>query len=103
MTLLESVVRQCLSEQQIELAGLFAGNPKCYISQLTTEHLLEAFREVTLTIVRAPSFAQRHAAPLSPLQQQILTLLGFSPRSIYGWWMFLEIRSQFKQTVSSKI
>jgi hypothetical protein len=32
-----------------------------------------------LTIVRAPGFAQRHVTPLSPLQKQILTLLGFPP------------------------
>jgi len=79
MTLLEGVVRQRLREQQMELAGLFAGNPKRRTSQPTTERLLEAFSEVTLTIVRAPGEALRHVTPLSPLQQQILTLLGFSP------------------------
>ena len=56
MTLLESVVRQRSHEQQMELAGLFAGNPKRRTSQPTTERLLEAFSEVTLTIVRAPGF-----------------------------------------------
>jgi transposase len=79
MTLLEGAVRQRLHEQQMELAGLFAGNPKRRTSQPTTERLLEAFSEVTLTIVRAPGEALRHVTPLSPLQQQILTLLGFSP------------------------
>src|SRR6266700_7151426 len=79
MTLLEGVIRQRLREQQMELAGLFAGNPKRRTSQPTTERLLEAFSEVTLTIVRASGFVQRHLTPLSPLQQQILSLLGFSP------------------------
>ncbi len=79
MTLLEGVVRQRLSEQQMELAGLFAGNPKRRTSQPTTERLLEAFSEVTLTTVRAPGFTQRHVTPLSPLQQQILALFDFSP------------------------
>ena len=79
ITVLEGVVRQRLSEQQRELAGLFAGNPKRRTSQPTTERLLEAFDEVTLTIVRASGFVQRHVTPLSPLQQQILALLGFSP------------------------
>jgi transposase len=78
MTLLEGVVRQRLREQQIELDGLFAGNPTRRTSQPTTERLLEAFSEVTLTIVRAPGKALRHVTPLSPLQEQILTLLGFS-------------------------
>jgi len=79
LTLVEGVVRQRLSEQQEELAGLFAGNPKRRTSQPTTERLLEAFREVTLTVVRAPGFTQRHVTPLSPLQQQILALFGLSP------------------------
>lgn len=78
MTLLEGVIRQRLREQQIELAGLFAGNPKRRTSQPTTERVLEVFSEVTLTIVRAPGFTQRQVTPLSPLQKQILTLLGFS-------------------------
>lgn len=79
LTLVEGVVRQRLSEQQGDLAGLFAGNPKRRTSQPTTERLLEAFSEVTLTIVRAPGFTQRHVTPLSPLQQQILALFGLSP------------------------
>lgn len=78
LTLLEGVVRQRLSAQQEELAGLFAGNPKRRTAQPTAERLLEAFREVTLTVVSTPEFTQRHITPLSPLQQQILTLLGFS-------------------------
>lgn len=79
MTLLEGVVRQRMREQHIELVGLFAGNPKRRTSQPTTERLLEVFSELTLTIVRAPGKALRHVTPLSSLQQQILTLLGFSP------------------------
>jgi transposase len=79
LTLLEGVVRERLAQQKIALAGLFAGNPKRRTSQPTTERLLEAFNEVTLTIVRASGFTQRHVTPLSPLQQQILTLFGFSP------------------------
>ena len=57
MTLLEGEVRQRLREQQMELAGLFAGNPKRRTSQPTIERLLEAFSEVMLTIVRAPGKA----------------------------------------------
>lgn len=73
LPLVEGVVRQRLSELQEELAGLVAGNPKRRTSQPTTERLLEAFREVTLTIVRAPGFTQH----------QVLTLFGFS-LAIYG-------------------
>jgi transposase len=78
LTLLEGVVRQRLREQREELAGLFAGNPKRRTAQPTAERLLEAFREVTLTVISAPGLAQRHVTPLSSLQQEILTLLGFS-------------------------
>jgi transposase len=84
LTLLEGGVRQRLGEQKEELAGLFAGNPKRRTAQPTAERLLEAFREVTLTVVSAPGFAQRHVTPLSPLQQQILTLFGFSPAVYLG-------------------
>jgi transposase len=78
ITLLEGVVRERLAEQKMELVGLFAGNPKRRTSHPTTERLLEAFGDVTLTIVRASGFTQRHVTPLSSLQQQILALLGFS-------------------------
>src|SRR5436309_5465997 len=79
LTLLEGVVRQRLDTQKEELAGLFAGNPKRRTAQPTAERLLEVFREVTMQVVSAPGFAQRHVTSRSPLQQQILTLLGFSP------------------------
>lgn len=79
ITLLEGVMRQRLREQQMELVGLFTGNPKRRTSQPTTERLLEAFSEITLTIVRTQGNALRHMTPLSPLQQQILLLVGFSP------------------------
>ncbi len=84
LTLLEGVVRQRLSEQKEELAGLFAGNPKRRTAHPTAERLLEAFCEVTLTVVSAPGFTQRHVTPLSPLQQQILALFGFSPAVYLG-------------------
>ncbi len=76
-TVLERVVRHRFTAQPDELAGLFAGNPKHRTAQPTVERLLEAFREVMLTVVSAPDFAQRHVTLLSSLQQQILTLLGF--------------------------
>ena len=84
LTLLEGVVRQRLSEQKEELAGLWAFNPKRRTAQPTAGRLLEAFGEVTLTVVSAPGFAQRYVTPLSPLQQQILTLFGFSPAVYLG-------------------
>jgi transposase len=79
VTLLEGVVRSALAEQRQQIAGVFAGNPKRRTAQPTTERLLEAFNEITLTIVSGSGFVQRHLPPLSALQQQILALCGFSP------------------------
>jgi transposase len=84
LTVLEGVVRQRLSEQQEELAGLFAGNPTRKTAHPTAERLLEAFREVTLTVLSAPGFTQRHVTPLSSLQHHILALFGFSPAVYLG-------------------
>jgi hypothetical protein len=72
------VVRHALAEQHQQIAGLFVGNPKRRTTQPTTERLLEAFNEITLTIVSGPGFVQRHLPPLSALHQQILALCGFS-------------------------
>lgn len=78
VTVLEGGVRHALAEQHQQIAGLFAGNPKRRTAQPTTERLLEAFNEITLTIVSGPGFVQRHLPPLSALQLQILALCGFS-------------------------
>ena len=79
ITVLEGAVRSALTESRQEIAGLFAGNPKRRTSQPTTERVLEAFNEITLTIVSGPGCVQRHLPALSALQQQLLALCGFSP------------------------
>jgi transposase len=79
LTVLEGVVRENLEKQKMEISGLYAGNPKRRTHQPTAERLLEAFSNVTLTIVRASGFLQRHITPLSSLQQDILAVLGFTP------------------------
>jgi transposase len=78
LTLLEGVVREKLQEQKKEIAGLYAGNPKRRTAQPTAELLLKAFDEITLTIVSTSTFIHRHITKLSSLQQEILSLLGFS-------------------------
>jgi len=83
LTLLEGVVRKKLQEQKRELVGLYAGNPKRRTNQPAAERLLEAFGEVTLTIVHTSGFIQRHMTQLSSLQQEILTFLGLTP-AIYS-------------------
>ena len=80
LTLLEFVVRRQLMAQEATLSGLYAGNPKRETAQPTTERLLEAFQEVTLTVIEGLDQVYRHLTALSPLQERILGLLGFSSR-----------------------
>jgi transposase len=79
LTLMEFVVRRQLAQQGTALAGLYAGNPKRATTHPTTERLLEAFQEITLTLVREPHQTRRHVTPLSPLQQRVVALFGFTP------------------------
>jgi len=82
LTLLEFVVRRQLGQAEEVLIGLYAGNPKRATARPTTERLLEAFGGITLTIIVEPHQTRRHLTTLSPLQQRILSLLGF-PSTIY--------------------
>jgi transposase len=78
LTLLEFVSRRRLATEGAQLAGLYAGNAKRDTARPTAEHLLEAFREITLTIIEGSPQTYRHLTVLSPLQQRILAILGFS-------------------------
>ncbi len=79
LTLIEFVVRRQLAQEGATLAGLYAGNPKRATTHPTTERLLEAFQEITLTLVIEPHQTRRHVTALSPLQQRVVALLGFTP------------------------
>jgi len=79
LTLLEGVVRTNLQNQEKKLSGLYAGNPKRCTNQPTAELLLKAFKGITLNTVYASNFTQTHITQFSSLQQQILSLLGFTP------------------------
>jgi transposase len=76
LTTVEHTVRQRLGQEQRTLAGLYAGNPTRATAQPTAERLLGAFKEITLTLVQLPQATLRHLTALSPLQHQILDLLG---------------------------
>jgi transposase len=79
LTLIEFVVRRALKREQAELVGLHKENPKKSTATPTTERLLQAFSNITLTIVQLPDRVVRHVTPLAPLQVRILELLGLSP------------------------
>jgi transposase len=82
LTLLAFVGRRQLAAAGAKLAGLYAGNPRRETARPTAEHLLEAFRDITLTIIEGPHQTDRHLTALSPLQQCILGILGF-PFALY--------------------
>jgi transposase len=78
LTLLECVGRRQLATAGAKLAGLSASNPKRATDRPTAERLREAFEDITLLIIKGPRQTDRHVTALSPLQQRILEILGFS-------------------------
>jgi transposase len=82
LTLVEYQVRRRLAQEQRALAGLYAGQPTRATTRPTTERLLGAFKEITLTVLAAPQLALRHLPPLTSLQQEILALLDL-PADLY--------------------
>jgi transposase len=78
LTLLEFVVRRRLAQAHIALTGLYTDSPKHATTRPTAERLLEAFKGITLTIIRLGDQIHRHVTPLSDLQRRILGLLGLS-------------------------
>lgn len=78
LTLIEFVVRRNLKQNKEKLTGLIENNPKKGIDNPTTERLLKAFDEITLTTVRTPNRVIQHITPLTTLQTRILELLGLS-------------------------
>ncbi len=79
LTLIEFVVRRSLQESGEFLRGLYPGNPKKATQRPTAEKLLEAFKHLTLTLVRVRGEWYGDVTELNPLQNQILLCLGFSP------------------------
>lgn len=78
LTLLEFQVRRNLNQNSEELAGLYVGNPKRKTARPTAEIILAAFKEITLLLIKVKNEVYAHVNALSPLQQRILVLLGFS-------------------------
>jgi transposase len=75
---LEYGIRQNLAQEPSEppLKGLYAGQPTRSTRRPTAERVLEAFRDLTLTVVALPNQFIRHLTPLSALQQRLLALAG---------------------------
>lgn len=82
LTLTEFVARRALEAEHEGLAGLYPGNPKQQTQRPTTERLLAAFKDITLSLVQLPGQTIVHITPLTSLQSRILNLLDLPP-SIY--------------------
>lgn len=79
LTLIEFVVRRALRRTGERLVGLHKENPKKATDRPTTERLLQAFSNITLTAVQFPDRIVRHVTPLTALQMRILELLDLPP------------------------
>jgi transposase len=79
LTLMEFVVRRTLKQQGTTLLGLHKENPRKASATPTAERLLQVFVPITLTQVHLPDQIVRHVTELSPLQKQIVGLLGLPP------------------------
>jgi transposase len=82
LTLVEFQVRRALAQEQSQIAGVYAGNPKRSTAQPTAERLLASFKEITLVLIEARGEVCADLTVLNPLQQRILQLMNF-PMEIY--------------------
>ena len=78
LTLIEFIVRRSLQSDQAKLAGLHPENRKKTTDKPTSERLLKAFSDISLTIMKDASGNEmiRWLTPLSSVQQEILQRLG---------------------------
>jgi hypothetical protein len=81
---IEFVVRRALKREKTQLTGLHKENPKKATDKPTANRLLQAFSNLTLTIIQFPDRTLRHITPLTPLQEHILSLLDLSPDIYYS-------------------
>ena len=79
LTLIEFVVRRQLQCEQTTLVGLNSNNPKQATDHPTAERVLQAFRNITVTLIDVHGKSFGHVPPLNALQQEIIRLLGLPP------------------------
>jgi transposase len=82
LSLVEFVVRRQLAQTGERIAGLYAGNPQRVTERPSTEQILGAFEEITLTVLVEAQQTRRHVTALSALQHRLLMLLEL-PLDIY--------------------
>jgi len=72
-----------MQEQGTELTGLNPASRTQMTTTPTTERVIRAFRNLTVTVVHGVGWEQRHVSALNTTQQQILALLGL-PSDLYA-------------------
>jgi transposase len=83
LVLTEQRLRAAVQAQGAELVGLNPASRTQATTQPTTERVIRAFRNVTVTVVTGVGWEQRHVSSLNQTQQQILALLGL-PSDLYA-------------------
>ena len=83
LVLTEQRLRTAVQEQDTELVGLNPASRTQATTQPTTERVIRAFRNLTVTVVTGDGWEQRHISSLNQTQQQILALLGL-PSDLYA-------------------
>jgi transposase len=78
LTLVDHRAREHLAQQQAAVAGLNPASPRQTTDRPTTERLIAAFDNVTLTTVQSGDEQQRHVTPLTTTQQHILRIVGLA-------------------------
>nr|NIU84776.1 transposase [Candidatus Thorarchaeota archaeon]NIW14770.1 transposase [Candidatus Thorarchaeota archaeon] len=84
LTLIEFVVRRQLSREEESLVGLYPENPKKATQRPTSERLLKAFDNITLTILNIRGEEYGYVTPLNQVQKKILRLLGLDSQIYSG-------------------
>jgi transposase len=84
LTLIEFVVHRQLSQTQDTLRGLYRETPQKTTARPSTERLLKAFDQITLTIIEGDGKSYRHLPPLTPVQEKITTCKFFVDKSGKG-------------------
>jgi transposase len=82
VVLLEFRVRRQLAQREEKIAGLNPASKTQATDLPTTERLLEAFGNITFSIIQQDDATYYHVTPLTPTQEHILSLLNL-PNDIY--------------------
>jgi len=83
LVLTEQRLRTAIQHQGTTLVGLNPASRTQATTTPTTERVIRAFRNLTVTVVTGEGWEQRHVSSLNDTQEQILALLGL-PSDLYA-------------------